>query len=392
MNEIKELTDATVEERDEAFAEHVAEPQERQGLFVTLTFVWVLFMALGLVFSMLTWNQEVTVATDVSVSVGQLLLGAILIWTVSSIKVLQADELGAVLMYGLPMIKIRRGPKFLVTGLFQLERFMATVAQNQFPDEPELIQKTDDKTPLEIVEVTAPDGSVTKRSKVRPIRITTAKPRADAPDDILNVQMIVEFTFWVRWIVVNPFLFIVNAGGSIDNVVKQMRDVGESCLNSEVTKQTPSQLITGFEKLQKKLQEELKKSVERWGVRVENVGMTAPDLNHEVAMALRDIPKAKAEAVQVRVRAEAEEYRLAQEGKGRGKAREEELAGEGRGYKRAGKFIGVEPQEVLAAQVARETVGQGDLVLGAEGIAQAVGLGRAILKQKPKPQTKESEK
>lgn len=85
-----------------------------------------------------------------------------------------------------------------------------------------------------------------------------------------------------------------------------------------------------------------------------------------------------------RTTADADEYKLSKEGKGRGKAREEELAGEGRGYKRAAKAIGTTAENVLTAQVARDTVGQGDLILGADGIALALGFAKKILQPDPK--------
>ncbi|MCF7815570.1 MAG: hypothetical protein K9M10_02330 [Candidatus Pacebacteria bacterium] len=367
---------------DKDFAQHVAEPKERPGQFYGYTAIWCILMALLFGIALWTMGNKIDTADPESITTGQVILAIMVLWIVASIKKLQADELGAVLLYGLPMIKVRRGPKFLVFGVFQLERFNGTVEHNQFPDEPEFIQKTDDATPLEIVEITTSEGVFIRRQKVRPIRITTAKPRKSSPDDILNVQMTVEVTFWVRWIVVDPFKFIVSAGGDVKRVTEQMRDVGESYLNNEVTKLTPSRLISAFDKLQKDLETEIINGVEPWGVMVIKVGMTAPDFNHEVASELRNIPKENAKAVQVRTKADAEAYRLEAEGVARGKARAAELAGEGRGYKEAAVFIGVEPKEMLAAQVARDTVGEGDLILGTDGITEALGLGMSVLKKK----------
>ncbi len=319
------------------------------------------------------WGEE-------NLSSAQLICGFFIIWIAASLKVIQVDEVGAVFFYGTPMLTMHRGPKLLLAGIFQLEKFQSSVIQNQFPDEPELIQKTDDKTFLEEVVVVLADGTAIKRKKVRPLRVTTRRPSADDVDDILNSQMTVEFTFWVRWVIKDPFALIIGTGGDVDEAVRQMRDTGESRLNIEVTQMTPSELISQFDGLQKRLFAGIRDSVADWGIEVKDVGLATPDLNHEVAIAMRDITIAKANAVRTRTTADAESYRLAQEGAGRAQARAAELAGEGRGYKEGAELMGIAPSEFLAAQVARDTIGEGDLILGTEGIAQAVGLGKKILK------------
>ncbi len=369
------------------FGERVKKAQERPVLFWTLNILWTLFMVVTAIWASNRWDTAVTIF-DIPAPLGQAVIAVQIFWIAASIRMLRVNEVAAIVLYGLPMIRVRRGPKFIIFGLFQLARFTSSVIQNQFPADPELIQKTPDEVPLETIEIPQADGSVVRKLKVRPIRITTAKPKeALGEDDILNVQMTVEFTFWTRWIVTDPFELIINTSGDISEVVRQMRDAGESLLNNEVTQMTPSELVAGFKDLRDKLLAAIKAAVESWGIEVIDAGLTAPDLNHQVAAALRDIPIAKARAKQTIIAAQAEKVRLAEEGKGRGKAREEEIAGEGRGYKRAGKFIGVTPEIVLQAQVARETVGEADLVLGTDGLVQAVGLGKKLLERNNPAQT-----
>lgn len=372
------------EKEDKAFATRIIIPPERHKMFWKISIGCGIAMALGIILSMVFWNDKVSITNSFQMPAGQLILGAVLLWIATSVRVIQADELAGVFCYGLPMIKISRGPKIIIWGVFQLERFNATVEENHFPGEPEEIQKTDDSVPLEYIEITTPDGITITRPKVRPIRITTGKPKESEKDDILDAQTTIEWTFWARWIIVDPFQFIASAGGDVTMAVKQMRDVGESCLNDEVTILTVSEIISGFASLQKKLEVRIKEEMKHFGIEIIGVGMTSPDLNHALATALRDIPIAKAKAAQTLIAADAEAYRLSMVGRGEGKATEEKLAGEGRGYRRAGKFIGVEPAEMLAAQVARDTIGEGDLILGTEGITQALGLGKKILQQSDK--------
>lgn len=381
---------------DQLFERDVARPQEHPKAFLGIMSIWVMSMIVGLWFAVANWTTKQVIFDDYTIMLGQSILVLEFLWIISSIKVIRVDQVGAIMLYGWTMIRVGRGPKIVVFGILQLIRFNASVIQNQHPAEPELIQKTADEVPLEVVTIIEKDGTETQKTKVRPIRITTAGPKTELEEsDILNVQMTVEFTFWVRWLIVDPVEYQINTGGDEDRAVRQMRDSGESLLNTAVTKLTPSELVSHFSQLQGALTKAITEAVALWGIRIVGVGLTAPDLNHKVAQAMRDIPIAKAERVTIRIAAEAEAFRLAQEGRGRAKAREEELAGEGRGYKRAGELIGVEPETVLAAQVARETVGEADLILGVEGITQVLGLGKKLLEVKksdsetPTPKTGE---
>lgn len=363
-------------------------------LFPLLTILWLLVVGAGILFSA---DDQMELWGEVEISLRTLIIGVALLWSALSIRVVHADEIGAVFLYGKPTISVSPGPKFLLAGVFQLDIFPAEVMQNQFPEEPELIQKTEDEVPLAEVRVVCADGSTHTRLKVRPIRITTRRPRgkngttgAESTEvDILDSQMTVEFTYWVRWRITDPFAFIIATGGQKQEAVRQMRDSGESSLNEEVTQKTPSELISEFDNIQKALQKRIRDDVEGWGIEIVGTGLTNPDFNHKVAKALRDIPVAKANAVVTVTNADAHAYELEQTGKGRGKARTAELTGEGQGYKDAAALMGIEPREMLAAQVARDTIGESDVVLGPDGITQALGLGKFILeKSQPKGSSK----
>lgn len=363
------------------------ETRERRLPFYVITLAWAAGMIYLTVYATGQWETPF----DWGVTVGQAIISLQIVWLAASFKVVPVDEIGIVLSYGLPMVKVSRGPKLVIFGIFQLERFPAEVMNDQFPADPEFIQKTPDEVPLETVTVTLSDGSIVTRQKVRPIRITTSKAKEHLGEkDLLNVQMTVEFTFWVRWQINDPAEFILKVGGSIEGAKKHMRDTGESLLNNEVTQRTPSELISEFFRLQEKLSDEIKLKMKGWGIEIEEVGLTAPDINHQVAASLRNVPIAKSDAEQVVIAAAAERKRLEEEGAGRGKAREEELAGEGRGYQRLGKSIKIDPAAALQAQVARDTIGEGDVILGADGITQLFGLGKKIVSDS-KPKNSESE-
>lgn len=307
------------------------------------------------------------------VNLGGVILNLQALWIALSIRYLRVDEAGLILFWGTALKEVRRGLRLVPAGLCQLERVSTAAQQDQFPADPELIQKTDDEVPLEQVTIER-DGQRMTVSKVRPIRITTAAPKDIHKGQILNVQMTTEWTFWVLWRIKGTLAFILNAQGDMDVVRKQMRDSGESCLVNEVKERVPLELISEFDKIQEELQKGIATAVKRWGIEILAVGMTAPDLNHEVAKALRNIPIVRAEAEQTRTTADATAYKIAKEGEGTAEARRLLLAKEGIGLEEAARAAGLTTEQYLQALVARETIGEGDVILGAEGIAQAFGL------------------
>lgn len=394
---------STADELPSEFAQRVSKPKPHYTLFYGISFAWAVAVLIGTL-GFAIFGEDVG---SIGLPAWQVFLGLAIIWLAASIKRLGPDELGAVLLWGKTMIPVRRGPKIVIVGIFQLERFRASRRNRQFPDDVEFIQRDDDKKALETVKVILPDGREIERQKVRPMRMTTAKPKTKEeggdPEDILNVQMTVDFTFWVRWIIVDPFLYIVNTLGYDDAsraemVEKQMRDTGETVLTILVSKRTPSQLISDMGVIQAELLTTFKKMAKGWGVEIDDLGLTSPDLSHDLATALRDIPMQKAKTVQqqaiadqVRISADAEAYRLEQEGKGLGAKKRLELTGEGQGYMEMAKILGIEGREALGAQVVRDTVGKGDLIVGMDGVKDVIALGKAVLGQGNKDSKKGGE-
>jgi regulator of protease activity HflC (stomatin/prohibitin superfamily) len=299
-------------------------------------------------------------------------------WLIASVAVIEPDDLGAVMCFGVPMIILGNGPKLILGGIFQLTIFPAKVHQNQYPDEPEFIQKTPDDTALEPVTITLEDGTVVERLKVRPIRIMTKAPSGKT-DDILETQNAIEFTFWVRWRVSDPFEFILGSGGDLDEVVKQMRDTGESELNRQVVKLTSAQVVEKLDDIRKAMKETIETALKKQGISIEDVGLTAPDLSRTISVALQGVTVAKAEKQVQAAKAEASRYTIEQEGEARADAQKRLLEAEGAGLRAAADALGVSPEVYLAVITAQKTIGEGDVILGAEGIAQAIGLGKQIL-------------
>lgn len=299
--------------------------------------------------------------------------------------------------------KMREGLYYSPWGLTKVRRIPRGVLQVQFPGEPEDVQKTSDKEALRIVEMKIGNKIIAK-ARVRPVRVITHEdPESDSTDPLSS--RIVSVASWVdRFRIEEPIFFFTEFGGDFEEVIKQLRDLGETIIGEQVSQRTAAQLVDELpsinailhQKHQTRIEEGIvnvgnNKEVQRspWGFVIEDSNFIPFDVGKDVAVALQTIVTAKAEARTIRtlananadktrITADADKYRLEKEGLGEGSKDASILAGEGRGLKRQAKSLNIKPSDALAAQVAKETVGEGDLILGSEGIAKAIGIGRTI--------------
>lgn len=352
------------------------------GSYWVVTLAWCALMAGG------GYAAYKTIGLDVGgISVGAVTGTAVALWTGLSLRTFANTEYGTVFFFGRPSFVVSGGGlKLIPRGLFSVKLEPASVFQIELPGEPEDVQKTSDKEPLHVVEVKV-DGKVVTKTKVRPIRITTKRPTGGDLKDPLNTQLTIEPSFWFRWRIVNPLLYQLQIG-SPEEAAKQLRDLGETILTEKITQLTPVELTTGFTALLNDFRTACAVEVDKWGIEVAESGLNPIDYGKDIAVVLDNIgiekgnvAVAESKAEQTRIKAAAERDRLAEEGRGRGIATENEIAGRGRGLKRAGKFVGVAPAEILAAEVAEKTIGEGDVIIGTDGVAQVLALGKLIMKK-----------
>lgn len=314
-----------------------------------------------------------------------------LAWLILSLKRVDTEECAGITFFGSPVWMTGPGLKLIPWGLLEITYLPGTVNQEQFPAEPELIFKGPDDQLLPEKSIVI-NGEQVTRQMVRPIRVTTAGPdpkrkrgaaklrngNRDTHDeeyedklerDILDSRMALEISFFVRWRILSKciFDFIINAGGDVEEANKQMRDAGEQLFAEEFATRTPGVIIQDFAAIRGALENAIKKRVVGWGVEIIQVGWTSPDLGITVSQALRDIPANKARAIATRVRARADAYNVTKN-----------LEGEGEGLKAQARKLGVTGADVLAARVAHDSIGKGDVILGTEGLAQVFGLIKAV--------------
>ena len=231
------------------------------------------------------------------ISWGGVLITLQLIHLGLSLKNVNADELGAVLFYGTPVKRVS-GLTLVPLGILTLIKFTKKLNQIQFPSDPEKVWKAKD------VEYFALPKDQQEKYAL-PIRALTAAPSDKADNGILDTQMTIEVTFYVKWTIEQFWIFFVRIG-TPEEMERQLRDSGERVLIQEIATRTPQQVQQDLKTINKALTDELEAITHDSGIRIDEASMLSPDLTHGVSSALRDITVRKAEAAQLLVTTDAQ--------------------------------------------------------------------------------------
>ncbi|HUQ30220.1 MAG TPA: SPFH domain-containing protein [Candidatus Paceibacterota bacterium] len=326
-----------------------AEVQPHLALYWSLVLATACLYIAALITAVFSWTMPIFSFTGEYFTFGPgLLLGA-LVHFVLSIKSVEADKVAGLFFYGKALHKAEPGPHFVPLGLMQLRKESRAFQEFQFPGDPEKVFHGDDKVDL-------PEGMV------RPIRVVTRSPK-DTEKEHLDVQMTLVVNFVVQFRVVNIFDFVANIG-TLKEAERQMRDAGETTLAEAITIRTAGQVVTGLSDINSLLEDAIQKRIEGWGVEMISARMVAPDITHDVSIALANIPIARAQAEKTVIDARATRAKLTEEGQGAADAREALLTGEAKGLEAQKKLLGLANGEtVLAAQVAQAVVGNEKTIL-----------------------------
>ncbi len=313
------------------------------------------------------------------------------VYYLGSIRQMPLGRYGGVTIFGQPALQ--GGP-----GLYYVPLFIGAIywypvnrINMQFPAEPENISKRPDTSPL-------------REKEFLPIRITSAPPKDDGKG-ILNEQLSPEFTFsTVLQMGDGEFfeLFVAIPGETWDdklNTIRYMvRDTAEGILTGIVSKLTPPEINASLVEIAKELKQKLQEAVQDWGIVIHEVQMQAPDYGTGIAHALAKIPQAKADAEVTGITSLATQNASVLVAEGQAQARERlakadaaERAAKGEGDAEAAKALGMTGVQYLGLKTGVEAIGKGTLILGEQGIAQAVGVGAAIIKQFPPTEEKKED-
>ncbi|MBU6430812.1 MAG: hypothetical protein KGJ58_00810 [Patescibacteria group bacterium] len=224
-----------------------------------------------------------------------------------SFRTVGPKSLGAVLLFGRPLHQVKSGLVYVPFIVCQLAKETKLVIKEQFPAEPEFVDKSGlDNRPV-------PTGYL------KPIRVTTAsrdmisdedkvriKEFKDHPlNEIMTLEPSVVVRFQIRG---DDFISFLTNIGSIEHAVSQMRDTVDSVLNIEFPKRTPALIIIDKEEINRKLREKIEILVgeipdpedpdsfnqeESWGINVINVQLADVDLSKTINQSLRDVADSK---------------------------------------------------------------------------------------------------
>lgn len=296
--------------------------------------------------------------------VNQALIFFVILWVALSYHQIPVDELAAVTFLGYPVHNTGAGPKIYPWLLFQIHRFPRSVQQRQLPDDPEMVFKGLDNVAL-------PTGMK------RPLRITTGAPTEY--EQILDVQMAIEFLFYQRVQIVDPLRFLIRYR-DLEGYWQQTRDSGETALTRIVSKSPGvGHLIRHFSELIAEFDQIMRDLAESGGVDVIECGLNSPDLSHRLAAAIRDVAVASATATQSRRVADAEAYSIRVTGHAKAESEKAVLDAIAAALKESN-------DAAVAAYVGGKVLGDKSIVIGSEGISQAIGLA-AIISEKARGRT-----
>ncbi|MES2994789.1 MAG: SPFH domain-containing protein [Patescibacteria group bacterium] len=338
----------------------------------------------------LVWGPFFTKDWSLDQSAPLLLLGA---YVASSIYVVQENEIGGIWVFQQRAMEVGPGFYLVPRIMAELNKLPTSSQQDQIPGEPELISKK-------------PDDQGLLPGQVHPIRVTTkAGPSGDFTDDPLSKRLTLEVTLSIVWRIRKSHFFEMweRIPGSTweemrARVVKQLRDTGETQIVEKVSRRTTADLLENFAAVNEEIKAELQEAVNRWGIEIETCELQAPDIPKDVNDALARLAAEHAHGVADVIKAQAhskvEVLRATGEAEGRerlAEAKRVEHVKEGLGMKEAADALDISGSQYYSGQIAKVTVGEGDLVLGVdlEAAVQAIGLGKTILRSGTSKETKE---
>lgn len=325
---------------------------------------WAIIVALLLV-SWAAWDITLFDQYGITFNGGSTSLLVAICFLALGAREVEADYIAGAFFYGKALKEMSSGFHWIWPVLMQLLKAPRDVQEFQCPDEPENVFKGDDKEPL-------PPGMV------RAIRAVTRAP-LPTEKDMLDVRMTLDINFVIQYVIEHIFAFKSNFGGSIANVQRQMRDVGERTIAEEITRNTPASFIAKLPDTNDHLAAKVEERFLNSGVRIISAYLISPDISHKVSGALADIPVARAKAVQTEINAGAEEIKRTKEGAGTANAELALLTARAKGEKEIKNALGItDGNAVLASEAVRNILEKTDvLVMGGEGMRDAMGLVKA---------------
>lgn len=297
---------------------------------------------------------------------------------VTRIRIVSEKDYAGITAFGKPAHEVDSGPHIVPLGA-DLAMLPKEIQQYEFPDEPEKVSKRRDS-----------EGLLPGES--RPMRVMTGPGEEKHGDDPLNTRLALEISsvtafrlkadgFFEMWIRIPGATW----EDKLIEVRKRLRDTNDIELTEEFARRASPEILKEIKSINTRLHGELQNAVNEYGVEIVEAKLKSPDFPVELNEQLAGIAVSMAKAKRVAIDAAAEKERLITVSEGDMQAGinlaavlEAELAAQGKGLAEAAKAAGMSIEDYVASWVAQKAITNGDMILGAEGIAQAIGLGRLI--------------
>lgn len=291
----------------------------------------------------------------------------------ASLRMVGAQEFGAVLLYGKPLYPLDSGLRFIPWLIGTIAKETRLVIEDERPADPEKIFRVGRDQPETI------PLDLQEKGYRPPIRITFAgiekeektegkdgelQKKERSVDDPLEERITAETPIVLRW-QINDFLKFLVTVEDREDARRQMEDVAVAVLSQHFTQVTVAQALQSKKTYDDKLQKALQDATANWGVVIHMAAVKNIILSRELNVEVQRIAEAR-----------AKRRRDILEGEGLGARERAILDGRTEGLRHMAEQTGVDAEVVFASETARAiTDNESDrlIIAGGRGFADIAG-------------------
>lgn len=351
------------------------------------------------VWAVKTWVPSISFAgTSAAVNPQWFLYLLPITYLIAGFRKVDTDEVAGADFFGKPVHQFDSGLKWVPWGLFGFNKEPTTYVEAEFPGDADLIQWSDEKTPLE-------------PGRVRPIYLTTGEKPAKPGEERLptDMQMNIGVAEYVQFQLVKSRFFDLEVNiGDIDErkrgeiqttitggadptakmleAVRQMRDTSSAFLLVVLGQISLNEIRQHLALINQLLKLMLQAKVMDWGLEVVDGKITKLNGGHEFSKRIQDRADAIADRDAAITRAQGEKQKRILEGEGAAAAELASLKAKADGFEAlAEKTKTKAGAQAMNAEVVRELAQAGNIVVvGPQGISDMFGLVKAAQKKEGK--------
>ncbi len=336
---------------------------------IKLILFWSSVLVIYSVFFLLeyfVWSKTDITFFSLKIDKGELAFYIQILYTLVSIRIVWANELGGRFIFGKSMNNLSPGLVFIPIGFCSMGKETGRALEDELPADPHLVFR------VKLGEPEVIPAELIAQGYVPPIRITFAFPKGEETADPLNSRLTAEVVIVIRWRVTD-YLQFFRVIGDIKEARRQLNDIAINTLFPILSKLTVSDALKNLKKVNKRLEKVLddvmsgKGDKDRpWGAQLETAAVKSISQSHDLNDKIEEVAKAKLEK---------EKRRL--EGEGTGASEKAILIARTAGLKKMTEDLEISPGAVLGAEVSRAITnnpGQKTFIAGSGGFKDIVSV------------------